>query len=54
MGLLNLTFFVGGGVGSATAGALAKSMSLSTALGVVALFPLVAALVAFTLGRRTP
>lgn len=54
MGLLNLTFFVGGGVGSATAGALAKSMSLSTALGVVALFPLIAALVAFTLSRRTP
>ncbi|MEU8564368.1 MULTISPECIES: MFS transporter [Streptomyces] len=53
MGLLNLTFFVGGGVGSATAGALAKSMSLSTALGVVALFPLIAALVAFTLSRRT-
>ncbi|MGW6284804.1 MFS transporter [Streptomyces sp. NPDC055107] len=54
MGLLNLAFFVGGGVGSATAGALAKSMPLSTALGVVALFPLAAALVAFTLGRRTP
>ncbi|MFD4373312.1 MFS transporter [Streptomyces sp. NPDC058486] len=52
MGLLNLTFFVGGGVGSALAGALAKSMSLSTALGVIAVFPLVAALIAFTLKRR--
>ncbi|MGA5001669.1 MFS transporter [Streptomyces arboris] len=53
MGLLNLTFFVGGGVGSATAGALAKAMPLSTALGVVALFPLLAALVAFSLSGRT-
>ncbi|MFJ8847170.1 MFS transporter [Streptomyces cyaneofuscatus] len=53
MGLLNLTFFVGGGVGSATAGALAKAMPLSTALGVVALFPLLAALVAFSLPRST-
>ncbi len=52
MGLLNLTFFVGGGVGSATAGALAKSMPLSTALGLVALFPLIAALAAFSLSRR--
>ncbi|MFD4234458.1 MFS transporter [Streptomyces sp. NPDC058542] len=53
MGLLNLTFFVGGGIGSATAGALAKSMPLSTALGVVALFPLVAALVAVAPAGRT-
>ncbi|RPK82051.1 MFS transporter [Streptomyces sp. ADI98-10] len=52
MGLLNLTFFVGGGVGSATAGALANSMPLSTALGVVALFPLITALTAFTPARR--
>ncbi|MBT2472537.1 MFS transporter [Streptomyces sp. ISL-66] len=52
MGLLNLTFFVGGGVGSATAGALAKSMSLTTALGVVAAFPLIACLVALTLTPR--
>ncbi|MEU0159162.1 MFS transporter [Streptomyces sp. NPDC006261] len=52
MGLLNLTFFVGGGVGSATAGALAKAMPLSTALGMVALFPLVAALSAFAPARR--
>ncbi|MBT2896301.1 MFS transporter [Streptomyces sp. McG3] len=53
MGLLNLTFFVGGGIGSATAGALAKSMPLSTALGVVALFPLIAALVAVAPAGRT-
>ncbi|MFH8757624.1 MFS transporter [Streptomyces atroolivaceus] len=52
MGLLNLTFFVGGGVGSATAGALAKSVSLSVSLGVIAVFPLVAALAAFTLATR--
>ncbi|WP_137994289.1 MFS transporter [Streptomyces vilmorinianum] len=52
MGLLNLTFFVGGGVGSATAGALAKSMSLSTALGIVAAFPLIACLAALTLTQR--
>lgn len=54
MGLLNLTFFVGGGVGSATAGALATSMPLSTALGALALFPLIAAAVAFLPARRTP
>ncbi|MFJ9039023.1 MFS transporter [Streptomyces sp. NPDC102406] len=53
MGLLNLAFFVGGGAGSATAGALAKTMELSSALGVIALFPLVAALIAFTLRPRT-
>lgn len=52
MGLLNLTFFVGGGVGSATAGALAKSMSLTGLLIVVAAFSLVGALTAPTLGRR--
>lgn len=52
MGLLNLTFFVGGGVGSATAGALVKSMSLTDLLAVVAVFPLVGALAALTLGRR--
>ncbi|MEU2659659.1 MFS transporter [Streptomyces sp. NPDC007325] len=49
MGLLNLTFFVGGGVGSATAGALVKSMDLTTVLAVVAVFPLVAAAAALTL-----
>ncbi|MDT0443828.1 MFS transporter [Streptomyces johnsoniae] len=49
MGLLNLTFFVGGGVGSATAGALAKSVSLYTTLGLVAGFPLLAAAFAVTL-----
>ncbi|WP_411082712.1 MFS transporter [Streptomyces sp. cmx-18-6] len=54
MGLLNLTFFVGGGIGSATVGALAKSLPLSTALAIVALFPLVAALVAFLPPRGRP
>ncbi|MFE7484428.1 MFS transporter [Streptomyces sp. NPDC057552] len=51
MGLLNLTFFVGGGIGSAAVGALARSLPLSTALAAVALFPLVAALTAFSLSR---
>ncbi|ARQ70957.1 MFS transporter [Streptomyces marincola] len=51
-GLLNLAFFVGGGVGSATAGALAKSASLYTTLGIVAGFPLIAAALALTLTRR--
>ncbi|MEV4877494.1 hypothetical protein [Streptomyces cyaneofuscatus] len=41
------------GDGSATAGAPAKAMPLSTALGVVALLPLAAALVAFSPSRRT-
>ncbi|MFD0535088.1 hypothetical protein ACFQY7_16400 [Actinomadura luteofluorescens] len=39
MGLLNLTFFVGGGVGSALAGALAESRSPSPILAVTALSP---------------
>ncbi|MES9608106.1 MFS transporter [Actinomadura sp. NPDC000929] len=46
MGLLNLTFFVGGGVGSALAGALAESRSPSPILAVTALFPLTAAALA--------
>ncbi|MFB4293458.1 MFS transporter [Nonomuraea sp. ATR24] len=48
MGLLNLTFFVGGGVGSAVAGALSDAMPLHRTLMVVALFPLAAAVVAVT------
>lgn len=48
MGLLNLAFFVGGGVGSAVAGALAPSMGLSRVLVVVACFPLAAAALALT------
>lgn len=43
MGLLNLAFFVGGGIGSAVAGTLAQATGLSGALAVVALFPLAAA-----------
>ncbi|MFF4415807.1 hypothetical protein ACFYY8_25035 [Streptosporangium sp. NPDC001559] len=53
MGLLNLTFFVGGGVGSAVAGALAQTMGLSGALVVVAVFPLVAAALAVVI-RSSP
>ena len=49
MSLLNLTFFVGGGVGSAAAGALAKSMELTDVVGVLAVFPLLGAVCALTL-----
>ncbi len=49
--LLNLTFFVGGGVGSALAGALAKNYALTTVLGFIALLPLLGAVVALTLPR---
>ncbi|WP_328916096.1 MULTISPECIES: MFS transporter [unclassified Streptomyces] len=56
MGLLNLTFFVGGGMGSGAAGALAKSMELTSALGLVAVLPLVSGLLALVLsnGRQKP
>ncbi|TCM36170.1 MFS transporter [Kribbella sp. VKM Ac-2568] len=47
--LLNLTFFVGGGAGSAAAGALAKSFSLTTVIAAIAIFPLLGALAALTL-----
>jgi MFS family permease len=49
MALLNLTFFLGGGTGSAVAGALAGSLDLTAVLGVVAAFPLAGALAALTL-----
>ncbi|MDF5757308.1 MFS transporter [Spongiactinospora sp. TRM90649] len=52
MGLLNLTFFVGGGVGSAIAGALSESMPMHRTLLVVALFPLAAALIAVARRRE--
>jgi predicted MFS family arabinose efflux permease len=52
--LLNLTFFVGGGVGSALAGALAKNYALTTVLGFIALLPLLGAVVALTLPRPAP
>ncbi|MGW0810895.1 MFS transporter [Nonomuraea sp. NPDC002799] len=51
MGLLNLTFFVGGATGSAVAGALSASMGLSGVLVVVAAFPLAAAVLALTSRR---
>lgn len=52
--LLNLTFFVGGGVGSAVAGALAKSMELTDVVAVIAAFPLLGAVFALTLLRPAP
>ncbi|RVX40733.1 putative MFS family arabinose efflux permease [Nonomuraea polychroma] len=48
MGLLNLTFFVGGGIGSAVAGALAPWMGLPGSVAATACFPLIAAVVALT------
>ncbi|WP_336211726.1 MFS transporter [Nonomuraea sp. LPB2021202275-12-8] len=48
MGLLNLAFFVGGGVGSAVAGTLAPWTGLPGSVAVIACFPLVAAMVALT------
>ncbi|MEW1551251.1 bagremycin/ferroverdin transporter BagJ/FevB [Streptomyces tsukubensis] len=49
MGVLNLLFFVGGGIGSATTGTLSEHMEITSALGVVALLPLLAGLVALLL-----
>jgi len=51
LALLNLTFFVGGGAGSAVAGALAKSFSLTTVIVSIAIFPLLGAFGALTLRR---
>ncbi|WP_219825968.1 MFS transporter [Nonomuraea typhae] len=45
MGLVNLTLFVGGAVGSGLVGALAPVLGLPLVLAVVAVFPLLAALV---------
>ena len=52
MGLLNLTFFAGGGIGSAAAAALSRSMSLTGALALVAALPLTAGLLALVPGDR--
>ncbi|MCY9786950.1 MFS transporter [Nocardiopsis sp. EMB25] len=52
MGLLNLTFFVGGAVGSAAAGALAQPLGPSTGLAVVTLAPLAAGLLALLVPTR--
>ncbi|MFI9583646.1 bagremycin/ferroverdin transporter BagJ/FevB [Streptomyces sp. NPDC052236] len=49
MGVLNLLFFVGGGIGSATAGTLSEHMDLTSALAVVAILPLLAGLLALLL-----
>ncbi|MEC4019661.1 MFS transporter, partial [Streptomyces sp. H27-D2] len=57
MGLLNLTFFTGGAIGSAAAGALSKSMAMTSALGLVAVLPLIAGALALWLtgkGARQP
>ncbi|MER6506535.1 MFS transporter [Nonomuraea sp. NPDC001636] len=43
MGLLNLTFFVGGGIGLGVAGALSRLAGLPSTLVVIAVFPLAAA-----------
>jgi DHA2 family metal-tetracycline-proton antiporter-like MFS transporter len=43
VGLLNLSFFIGGATGTATTGALADSVDLTTAVGLLAIFPLLAA-----------
>ncbi|MEU1394097.1 MULTISPECIES: MFS transporter [unclassified Nonomuraea] len=53
MGLLNLTFFVGGGIGLGVAGALSRLAGLPGTLVVIALFPLAAAL-ARAGGREGP
>ncbi|MEV4367007.1 MFS transporter [Nonomuraea sp. NPDC049637] len=50
MGLLNLTFFVGGGIGLGVAGALSRLAGLPGTLVVIAVFPLAAALA--RAGRR--
>ncbi|MEV3927428.1 MFS transporter [Actinomadura coerulea] len=52
MGLLNLTFFAGGGIGSAAAAALSRSMPLTSALALVAALPLAAGLLALVQGGR--
>lgn len=43
MGPLNLSFFVGGGAGSAAAGALSQAVDLTDALAVVSVLPICAA-----------
>lgn len=53
MGVLNLSFFVGGGVGAAAAGALSKSISMTGALALVAILPLVSGLLALSLSTRS-
>ncbi|MEU9608829.1 MFS transporter [Streptomyces sp. NPDC048057] len=51
LALLNLTFFVGGGIGSAVAGALATSLDADRIVLVVAVFPLIGGVAAPLLGR---
>ncbi|MEU5979612.1 MFS transporter [Streptomyces sp. NPDC047315] len=51
LALLNLTFFVGGGIGSAVAGALATSLTADRIVLALAVFPLIGAAGATALGR---
>ncbi|ALG13397.1 MFS transporter [Kibdelosporangium phytohabitans] len=51
LGILNMSFFVGGGIGAAVAGALSKVMPMTGALAVVALLPLVSAFLARRIRR---
>nr|WP_042195201.1 MFS transporter [Kibdelosporangium sp. MJ126-NF4]CEL21785.1 Major facilitator family transporter [Kibdelosporangium sp. MJ126-NF4]CTQ92565.1 Major facilitator family transporter [Kibdelosporangium sp. MJ126-NF4] len=52
LGILNMSFFVGGGVGTAIAGGLSKAMPMTGALAVVAVLPLVSGLLALVLSKR--
>jgi DHA2 family metal-tetracycline-proton antiporter-like MFS transporter len=54
LALLSLTFFLGGALGTATAGTLARETSLATAISVLALYPLLAAVFSLTLDRPVP
>lgn len=54
MGVLNLLFFVGGGIGSAAAGTLSEHMQITSALAVLAALPLLAALFALLLPPARP
>ena len=52
IGILNLAFFVGGGLGSSAAGALSHHASVAAALAMVSALPLMAAVLAPGLHRR--
>lgn len=54
MGILNLIFFVGGGIGSATTGTLSEHLGPTGALAAVALLPLVAGVTALLLPPAGP
>lgn len=52
LGILNMSFFVGGGVGAAIAGGLSKAMPVTGALAVVAVLPLISGLLALALSVK--